>query len=442
MRATASERLFASVFPWLNRHAEYAVLRNYSGFPSKNTSRDIDIILTRRTWKKIHRDLLALISGQGWKLTTLLRSDRLHTWVVAYQAPGQTEVVQWDFFFDTSVFGIRLMSAEELLRGRIYSGFLYHVAPEAEFLDKYLYDRAVGASYPHKYEAVRHAVEHSEAVKQKLHKLFGIEDAETCDRTGKLRLLGSALLFNLRRRPLGLCVGASRFLCAFIGNYMRSCTGFSIGFTGPDGSGKTTVIDLVIDRLGDVFLKAHTLCHFRPALFGNLGEVAHGAGLKKEVDRNYSQPHRGGKTGKISSLIRLAYYSVDYILGYFLRVKPQTRITRLVIFDRYYTDIIADSRRSRICLPYRMLYWYGRLFIPSLDYHILLTATAESILKRKRELDAEGINDINAKLEYLSRKKGYKLVMNESSPEVAADAILEHVFSIQHQKNLRRLNIK
>lgn len=199
------------------------------------------------------------------------------------------------------------------------------------------------------------------------------------------------------------------------------------------------MIDLLIENLGDVFRKAHVYYHFRPVLFGNLGEVAHSAGVKKEVDRNYSQPHRGGKTGKVSSMVRLLYYSLDYIVGYWLKVKSVTRITRLVIFDRYYTDIICDSRRSRIYLNYKFLYGFGKLFIPSLDYNILLTAGTDTILARKRELDEEGIRLINKKIDYLANKKGYKKILNERTPEETVTEILSYIFEKQHNKNLRRL---
>ena len=188
-----------------------------------------------------------------------------------------------------------------------------------------------------------------------------------------------------------------------------------------------------------MFLKAHVYFHFRPMLFGNLGEVAHSAGIKKEVDRSYEKPHRGAKTGILSSLLRLAYYSVDYLLGYFLRVKPVTRITRLAIFDRYYTDIICDSRRSRIYLPVKFLYGWGKCFIPSLDYNILLTARTETILTRKRELDAAGIEAINQKIDYLADKPGFYKVMNEGTPQEAVAGILRIVFERQHKKNKKRL---
>ena len=164
--------------------------------------------------------------------------------------------------------------------------------------------------------------------------------------------------------------------------------------------------------------------------------------MTKEVDRNYHNPHRGRKTGMINSLSRLVYYSFDYIVGNLTRIKTVVRGNGIVIFDRYYTDIMADSRRSRIYLPLRFLYWFGKLFIPSLDYNILLTASAEHILARKRELDEDGIRSINEKLDYLAGKPGYKLFLNEGTPQQAVHAILAYLFAEQHKKNLKRLGMK
>lgn len=430
------------VISYLNDKADYAVLRNFEELPHGNKSRDIDIIITKKSLKAIRQGLLQQMIEQGWQIVTYLHSDRLITYVCGRVDEGQAELVQWDFFVDTSVFGIQLMTAEEFLAHKQFNGFLYYVGIECQFLDKYLYNRAVGAPYPAKYAATRTAAENTEIVQKKLKTLYGVTNVTSGDKAGKVGLLLRALGYNLLRRPFGQLWGIANFLRTFVGNYLRSRTGFSVGFTGPDGSGKTTVIDLTIEQLGAVFRSAHVLYHFRPTLFGNLGEVAHAAGVKKEVDRDYGNPHRGGRTGAINSLIRLCYYSLDYILGYFLRVKTQTRITRLVIFDRYYTDIMADSRRSSIYLNKSFLYWFGKLLIPSLDYNILLTASAESILARKRELDEEGIRTINEKLDYLSRKKGYKLFLNEGTPQQAVHAILSYIFAEQHKKNLKRLGIQ
>lgn len=427
-------------FDYLNKNYEYAVLRNFEGLPAHNNSRDIDIIIEPTTYRFLKSKLITLIEQEGWKIITYLNSDRLITWVCAcVDSNSRTEIVQFDFFFHTSLFGVILLEAKDLLRGRQFNGAIYHVNKDYEFLDKYMYDRAVGASYPEKYRKTREAVENSSEVKKVLKKVFDSNGINECDNTSGKMLLLNALKQNLCSNPFRTVGRMLKFEYYHIRNYICSNTGFSVGFTGPDGSGKTTVIDLILERLAPVFRSAHKYYHFRPALFGNLGEVAHNAGLKKEVDRDYCQPHRGEKTGLLSSFVRLLYYSIDYIIGYFVKVKSVTRITRVVIFDRYYTDIICDSRRSRIYLNYKFLYGFGKLFIPSLDYNILLTASTDTILARKKELNEEGIQTINRKIDYLSGKKGYMKILNEQTPEVAVAEILNYIFEHQHKKNLRRL---
>lgn len=435
-----SAEFLTTFFNFLNKNGEYAVLRNFEGLPAHNNSRDIDIVIESSTYRRLKSDLIELIEKEGWKIVTYLNSDRLITWVCAcVDGDSRTEIVQFDFFFHTSIFGVTLLEAKDFLKNRQFNGAIYHVDKEYEFLDKYMYDRAVGVAYPEKYKTTREAVENSREVKRVLKKVFGSNSINECDKTSGKKLLLNALKQNLCSNPFRTVSRMLKFEYYHIRNYVRSNTGFSVGFTGPDGSGKTTVIDQILERLAPVFRTAHKYYHFRPALFGNLGEVAHSAGLKKEVDRDYSNPHRGGKTGALSSFARLLYYSLDYIVGYFVKVKSVTRITRVVIFDRYYTDIICDSRRSRIYLNYKFLYWFGKLFIPSLDYNILLTARSETILARKRELDEEGIRRINERIDYLADKKGYKKILNEQTPEVAVAGILNYIFDNQHRKNLRRL---
>lgn len=141
----------------LNKEANYAVLRNFEGLPDKNNSRDIDIIITRDSYKKVKGSLVTLIDNSGWKIITYLHSDRLISYVCATTTEEQTDIIQWDFFFDTSVWGIQLMSAEEFLANKKFNGFLYYIDTDGQFLDKYLYNRAVGSKYPEKYRATREA---------------------------------------------------------------------------------------------------------------------------------------------------------------------------------------------------------------------------------------------------------------------------------------------
>lgn len=429
-----------TIFDFLNTETEYAVLRNFEGLPHHNNSRDIDIAIEKSELQKIRPQLISLIEQCGWHIVTYLNSDRLVTWVCGtVHENDSADLVQLDFFYHTSIFGIVLIENKEILKHRLFNGQVYHANKVFEFLDKYMYDRAVGATYPDKYKNTRQMAENDPLVKKLIVDIFGKNNLAACDKAGKKELLRAALKWNFHRFGWGTIANFLQFEYYHIKNYLCSNTGFSIGFTGPDGSGKTTVIDLLIENLGDVFRKAHTYYHFRPTLFGNLGEIAHSAGVKKDVDRDFSNPHRGNKTGKLSSLARLNYYSMDYIIGYWVKVKSVIRITRIVIFDRYYTDIICDSRRSRIYLNPKFLYGFGKLFIPFLDYNILLTASSDTILARKRELDKGGIDAINEKIDYLTEKKGYYKVLNEGTPQEAVAHILRIVFEEQHKKNLNRM---
>lgn len=427
----------ASVLQYLNENAGYALLRNYEELPEDNSSRDIDIIISREEYRRCKRELVATLIQGGWQVFSHLDNGRLITFVMAKVTDKQVELVQWDFFADSSVHGIELITSEEMLSSREFNGTLYHLSKEYEFLDKYLYNRAVGAEYPAKYSTLKSEMKDSPIVKDKLKQSFGTESVERVDNMQHLLL--NALWCNMRRSPLKTAIKVIGSLCRYKASYFTADVAPTLAFTGADGAGKTTIIELLKERLSAVFGKATTEFHFRPTLIPNLGEAAYSAGVKKEVDREYDKPHRGAKSGVVSSFFRLCYYTFDYVVGYWAKVKPHTRITKVVIFDRYYSDVIVDSRRSSIYLNRSFLYGWGQLFIPRMRYNFLITANADIILSRKRELDREAIERINANLDYLATKRGYYLIENNGTAEEALVKILTLILEKQHNLNLKRV---
>lgn len=425
-------QIVAEVFSFLNENVDYAVLRNYEGLPYENKSRDIDIIITKSDYRKIRNDFVQLLVSNGYKIVSFFESERLQTIICGRVSDSIVDLLQFDFFFHTSAYGNILLDAKTILDSKIFENGVYHVSKEFEFLDKYLYLKYIGAEYPQKYNKTKESIRNSEKLKGLLQELFKISDFDELESktTSEFRkIIRKEVGFSIKNRVT--------FYSYYLLNQIKY-KGYSFGFTGPDGSGKTTVLDCMVDALKSVYSQID-LYHFRPTVFGNLGEVAHSVGIKKEVDKDYSKPHRGNKVGPINSFCRLVFYSIDYIVGYCLKVRRKLCKRQLVVFDRYYTDIICDSRRSRIFLPTKFLYWFGRLFIPSLDYNILLTASTETILNRKQELDKEGVEAINSKIEYLSTKKGYKKILNEGTPQQTACQILDYIFNEQHRKNLKRI---
>lgn len=429
-------QLIIQLFKYLNSNTNYAVLRNHEGLPYSNKSRDIDILIEKKEYNRIKKDIVDIIVAEGYKIITYFESERIHTFVCGLTTPEKTDIIQFDFFFRTSVYGVTVINASDMLLAKQFNGEVYHVSKEYEFLDKFLYLKLLGIPYPKKYAELEKLMTENKTVDNIINQLFGEKSLESLKEKQGKQLMLKKLVRNLKSSFVNQTSNVISFWVAYICNLL-SPKGFSVGFTGPDGSGKTTVLEIIYSELEHVY-SGIKLFHFRPTILPNIGEAACNAGIKKEVDRDYNNPHRGSKTGIISSSIRLCYYSVDYIIGYWIKIRPLLHQRSVVLFDRYYTDIIADSRRSRIHLNYKFLTWF-RHIIPSLNYNILLTASSETILKRKQELDAPGIESINKKLDYLATKSDYQLVLNESTPQEAVFEILSHIFEQQHIRNCRKL---
>ena len=440
MKIINAHDFLSLLFDYLNNNVQYAVLRNFDGLPSRNNSRDIDIIIEKKEMERCKGNILQLICDSGWNVVTYLNNDRLTTYVCGVITDnGGVELVQLDFFLHTSVHGVILVEANDYILDRKFNGQVYHVSKEYEFLDKYLYNRVVGASFPRKYSAVREEVKDSDFVKEKLTSLFSSNDLEVIDSMSRHALIFSAVKHNLRKEFLGTLRSITGSLSLYLLNFSRSNVAPKLGFTGPDGAGKTTVIEQLHKAISSVFDKATEYHHFRPTLLPNLGAAVNSVGIKKEIDKDFNKPHRSEHKGKLNSFVRLCYYTLDYIVGSWVKIKPHSRITKFIIFDRYYTDIITDNRRSSIHLSSKFLYYWGKLLVPALDYNILLTADPDVILSRKQELDRVGIERINTELAYLSTKKGYYLVLNNGDPNEAVQQILKIVIEGQHLKNLRHL---
>lgn len=150
-------------------------------------------------------------------------------------------------------------------------------------------------------------------------------------------------------------------------------TGLTVVFLGPDGSGKSTVLDQVMQDLEPAFRSVEYF-HLRPHIFGNKSEGV-------TVDNPHGQKERS----KLASLLKICYWAFDYTLGYFLKVYTKKVKSTLITFDRYYYDILIDKRRYRYSGPTWILKFISKL-IPSPDLIFLFDAPAEVLQQRKQEV--------------------------------------------------------
>jgi len=154
-------------------------------------------------------------------------------------------------------------------------------------------------------------------------------------------------------------------------------TGVVVAFLGADGSGKSSVIDRVMEDLAPVFRRTCYL-HLRPRLFaGRRGATA-------PVTAPHALPARGAAV----SVFKLLYLVFDYVAGHALRVWPLKCRSTLVVFDRHYRDLAVDTKRYRYGGSMRLARWAAAL-VPGPDFWILLDAPAEVLQARKQEVPAE-----------------------------------------------------
>jgi thymidylate kinase len=169
----------------------------------------------------------------------------------------------------------------------------------------------------------------------------------------------------------------------YLNNYWRGAkrilrpTGLMVVFLGADGSGKSTVVDHVKQRVAPAF-RSTIQYHLR-------SRVRRGGGTP------VTDPHAQPLRGPVSSLIKLALWWVEYTLGYLTNVYPRLTRSTLVLFDRYYHDILVDTRRYRYGGPLWLARLVGKV-VPRPHLVILLDAPPQVLFARKQEISFEEVN--------------------------------------------------
>jgi thymidylate kinase len=203
--------------------------------------------------------------------------------------------------------------------------------------------------------------------------------------------------------------------------------GLLVSVSGPDGSGKTTVIDLALAQLRQIYgPDAVEYHHFRPSMLPRIAQMAKAAGAVGTVDADYSRPHRARSSGVAGSLLRLGYYGMDYVLGYLRVIRPALTKRRIVLFDRYYYDMICDPGRSRIELPRWYLRAMARL-LPLPDLAFFVKVAPDLAHGRKPELTRDEIAALNTRYGDLVRRGWMIEIENEGPAEQAATAIVDRI---------------
>ena len=191
---------------------------------------------------------------------------------------------------------------------------------------------------------------------------------------------------------------------------------------GTDGAGKSTVINAIKPVLDDTTYGALEIKHLRPGLLPPLARLK---GKQAVQIGPVLDPHGSTPSGTLGSLFRLTYLTLDYVLGYWLLLRPKiAKSPTVILFDRYCYDMALDPRRFRINLPAGLVRGFIR-WAPKPDLIICLHGNPAVIAARKQELPLEEVKrQTEALLAFAKQEPNAVLVSTEGTVEQARDDVL------------------
>jgi serine acetyltransferase/thymidylate kinase len=386
-------RVALSLFRFLERNGiAYCVMGDTRAYPETIAS-DVDIVVEQKAFRGVPRLVARFARAIGAHVVQWIRHEQTASYFVLSWArdSGGIDFLALDFCGDYYRRGRRLLAADEILaqRGPAIDGrgreqgfqvpaahvqFIYYLLKK---VDKEELDHAHGD-----YLSDRWHADPGGALIWICRYWPEVEDAEVISRAAEDKewFLVRGLLPRLRRAlgrsaPFSFA-GALGELRRRVERVLRP-TGMTVAVIGPDGSGKSSVIELVLAGLAPAFRGTRYL-HLRPRVVGG----------GRASSRPATAPHALPPRGRVASVAKLVHMLLDYVAGYALRVWPLTRRSTLVVFDRYYRDLLVDPRRYRYGGPMSLARWAAKC-VPGPDLWVLLDAPGDVLQARKSEVSAE-----------------------------------------------------
>lgn len=282
------------------------------------TGRDADLLAAWRPWAQWRELVLEVATPLGWQLVMSVPKGSCLLLFLARNDAG--EFLQVDLHRALSARGVPFADPAVLFAAsRVEQGTRRLDGQDARSVRALEYRLSHGRS--------RSADNHVAPAHQRA--AFGILPP------GRL----SALVVALLCRP-GLVLRLAAAKLADLWARWRRPPGVLWALSGPDGAGKTSLLDSLGWSVPRRLATGIQVLHTRPFLWPRRSR-----GMPPVAGTVAERPH-----GKIRSWLRWGLAWLDFRLGHWLHVRPHLVAGRLVLFDRYGFDYIVAPRRRGIDL--------------------------------------------------------------------------------------------
>lgn len=395
------------------KNIEYCILRNADEV-EQGDAHDVDMTVHHERLSDAEAILNQTAHKLGWKLhlKTGTSTDKINIKCYNYYFVDEDnlhiEIIHIDFFPTFAWRGYAMLPNDVLLKGVNKEKLYRTTTPEVEAVCN-LFVRLVYSGYiKEKYRPrVLHTFKEQKSEVVPLMSYFldeplakKIYDLVCAEQWESIELLHKPIITCVKKKSKGSRIGYLRYLL----NKFQNRSGLIVAFQGTDGSGKSTIISEIQNILKNTFFEnTFNYYHWRPGFI--ISE-------KKTTDNGTpivcSEPHALPPYGRMKSFLKMGVYSLDYLLGYWLRVYREATQGHLVVFDRYFYDFYMDKLRYRFTISDIVLDFF-KLIVPHPDITFLLIGDAQQIYERKKELP---LQEIEKQIQCLiDNKKRFKNVI-------------------------------
>lgn len=211
-------------------------------------------------------------------------------------------------------------------------------------------------------------------------------------------------------------------------------SGIFVVVLGPDGSGKSTIANLVMTNICDGYRKSHRF-HWRPGCMPKLGRAKKSDGAIEVLGVDSNAPDMEYKYGVTVSAIRYMYYLLDFIIGADILISMRRIKSTVIVAERYYYDYFVHPARYAFKLP-GWIFKLGFIFVRKPDLLILLDNDPDVIWSRKKELTkAEIERQIIAYREQVKKHKHGLFIKTDNSPEEVSRRVVWEILAHTNRKN-------
>lgn len=235
----------------------------------------------------------------------------------------------------------------------------------------------------------------------------------------------------LLRQPAYEIAHALREGWRFVRRWLKP-SGLFLALLGPDGVGKSTTTANIRRELKPLFPEQREF-HWRPQLLMPRPEDPPPGDRNSRTQELFSQNRHGDPPrGFLVSTARLLGVMLDYWIGYFAQIRGDLVRSNLVVFDRYYHDILVDSLRYRYGGPKWLLRALMFALPPWIVFFIILDAEEDVVYSRKQEVTLSEIRRQRAAYRELSIQLPFALLLRtdcgiERCSDQALRAIAGHL---------------